>query len=95
MVRLGCFLLKSVFSLKKLGTPANSECVKFSMRSDKHFVTMIDFNGPLLLCVPHQALRNPMEKAVLVFWFSQNLVWCKIGRMYLRSCFFFSPFFHI
>lgn len=39
--------------------------------------------------VAHQALGNPLEEAVLVLWFSQNLVRCKIDRMYLRSWFFF------
>lgn len=39
--------------------------------------------------VGHQALGNPLEEAVLVLWFSQNLVRCKIDRMYLRSWFFF------
>ena len=38
--------------------------------------------------VPHQALRNPMEEAVLVFWFSQNLVWRKINVFAILVLFF-------
>ena len=44
---------KCFFFFKKLGTPPDSECVKFSMRSDKHFVTMLDFNGFLFAVFVH------------------------------------------
>ena len=47
------FYAEKCFFLKKLGTPADSECVKFSMRSDKHIVTMLDFNSSLFAVFVH------------------------------------------
>ena len=47
-------MLKSVFFPKSLvRLHADSECVKVSMRSDKHFVSMLDVNGSLFAVFVH------------------------------------------